>query len=123
MRKDAFLYILTLRLFPAAPFWLANLALGLIDIRLSTYVLATFIGVAPMSVVYAGLGSGLGVLFAAGARPDLSLALHPCALDRSVAAVVGSDRGPAPARGPPARDLARPYTPGRHDAALPNLAW
>jgi uncharacterized membrane protein YdjX (TVP38/TMEM64 family) len=77
VRRDAFSYIVTLRLVPVAPFWLINLALGLVDIPLWTYVAASFIGILPVSVVYAGLGSSLNQLFAKGVHPDLHLALRP----------------------------------------------
>jgi uncharacterized membrane protein YdjX (TVP38/TMEM64 family) len=77
VRRDAFSYILILRLVPVMPFWLANLALGLIDIPFSTFFAASLIGIAPVSVIYAGLGSSLNALFAAGARPDLHLIERP----------------------------------------------
>jgi uncharacterized membrane protein YdjX (TVP38/TMEM64 family) len=80
VRRDAFSYILTLRLVPVMPFWLANLALGLIDIPFSTFLLASFLGIAPVSVIYAGLGSSLNTLFAEGMRPNLHLILRPTIL-------------------------------------------
>jgi len=64
VRRDAFSYILILRLVPVMPFWLANLALGLIDIPFSTFLIASFLGIVPVSIVYAGLGSSLNTLFA-----------------------------------------------------------
>ena len=77
LRRDAFSYILILRLAPVMPFWLANLALGLIDIRFSTFVIASFLGIAPVSLIYAGLGSSLNTLFAQGVRPDLHIVARP----------------------------------------------
>jgi uncharacterized membrane protein YdjX (TVP38/TMEM64 family) len=76
VRKDAFSYILTLRLIPVMPFWLANLALGFIDIPLRAFVIASFLGILPVSIIYAGLGSGLDHLFARHQRPDLHLVMH-----------------------------------------------
>ena len=41
VRRDAFSYILTLRLIPVMPFWLVNLAAGFVDIPLRTFLSAT----------------------------------------------------------------------------------
>ncbi len=59
---NAFSYLLTLRLIPIFPFFLVNLLCGLTRIRLSTYVLATAIGILPGSFVYAYAGRQLGGL-------------------------------------------------------------
>jgi uncharacterized membrane protein YdjX (TVP38/TMEM64 family) len=66
IKKDAFFYLLTLRLIPVMPFWLTNVAAGLIAIRASTFFTATLIGIWPVAVIYAGVGSGLGSLFDSG---------------------------------------------------------
>ena len=57
-RADAFSYLLFLRLVPF-PFWLVNLAPALFDVRLSTYVAATAIGILPATVTFAAFGAGL----------------------------------------------------------------
>jgi uncharacterized membrane protein YdjX (TVP38/TMEM64 family) len=75
--RDAFSYIVVLRLLPVMPMWLVNLALGFIEAPFRTYMIATFIGILPVSVVYAWLGAGLGKLFAHGGRIELSQALSP----------------------------------------------
>ena len=85
IRKDAFFYLLTLRLIPVAPFWLANVAAGLIAIPVPTFVAATFIGILPPSIIYAGVGSGLEGLFAAGGTP----ALHDLVTPGMVLPLVG----------------------------------
>lgn len=76
-RADAFNYLLVLRLIPLFPFWLVNLAAGIAGMRLLPYLGATFIGIIPGALVYAGLGSGLGHLLAGGQAPDLALVFHP----------------------------------------------
>lgn len=76
VRRDAFSYIVILRLIPVTPFWLANLALGFVEVPLRTFVLASFLGILPVSLIYAGLGSGLDKMFARHERPDLHLVLH-----------------------------------------------
>jgi uncharacterized membrane protein YdjX (TVP38/TMEM64 family) len=58
--RNAFNYLLTLRLIPLFPFFLVNLASGLTRIRLSTYTAATAIGIIPASIVYANAGSQVG---------------------------------------------------------------
>ena len=77
IRKDAFFYLLTLRLIPITPFWLANVAAGLIAIPLRTFVAATFIGILPTALVYAGVGSGLEALFESGRSPTLHALITP----------------------------------------------
>ena len=52
-------YLLFLRLVPAFPFWLVNLAAAAFGMRLAPYVLATSIGIIPGTFVFAYLGSSL----------------------------------------------------------------
>jgi len=77
VRRNAFSYVLFTRLVPVFPFFLVNIASGLLGVATRTYVLATFLGIIPGTVVYAGLGSGLGKLFDEGATPDLRLIFRP----------------------------------------------
>lgn len=60
--KNAFSYLMTLRLIPLFPFFLVNLVSGLTRIRLGIYVLATAIGIIPGSFVYANAGRQLGTI-------------------------------------------------------------
>ncbi|MFZ2405881.1 MAG: TVP38/TMEM64 family protein [Methylobacter sp.] len=57
---DAFSYLLFLRLVPAFPFWLVNLAPAFTPVSLRIYVTSTFIGIIPGSFVFANLGQSLG---------------------------------------------------------------
>jgi uncharacterized membrane protein YdjX (TVP38/TMEM64 family) len=75
--RDAFSYLLVLRLVPIFPFWLVNLVPALLGVPLSTFALATAIGIVPGSLVYASVGAGLGAVFDAGGEPDLGLILEP----------------------------------------------
>ncbi len=59
-QRDAFHYLLFLRLVPVFPFWLVNLAPAFTPIKTRTYFLATAIGIAPGSFVFANLGQSLG---------------------------------------------------------------
>jgi len=58
--KNAFCYLMTLRLIPAFPFFLVNLVSGLTRVKLGTYVLATSLGIIPGSFVFAFSGRQLG---------------------------------------------------------------
>ena len=69
-REDALSYLLCLRLMPIFPFWLVNLVAGASGMSLSVYLVATFFGMIPGALVYAGIGNGVGDLIAAGRHPD-----------------------------------------------------
>lgn len=58
-QEDALNYLLFLRLVPAFPFWLVNIAPAFLGVRLSTYVVGTFVGIIPGTFVFAFLGGGL----------------------------------------------------------------
>lgn len=74
-RRDAFNYLLVLRLVPLFPFFVVNLAAAFLGTSLGTFVVATFLGIIPGTFVYASVGSGLGTVFDAGGSPDLRLIL------------------------------------------------
>lgn len=64
--KDAFSYLLVLRLAPFLPFFLVNIAPALFRVRLGTFVAATAIGILPGVAAYSYLGQGFdSVLVAA----------------------------------------------------------
>lgn len=58
-RADAFSYLLFLRLVPAFPFFLVNLAPALVGVKLSTFLAATAIGILPATFAFTFFGSGL----------------------------------------------------------------
>ena len=58
--ENGFSYLLFLRLVPLFPFFLVNLAPAFTSIPLSTYALATFVGVIPGTFVFVNLGQTLG---------------------------------------------------------------
>jgi uncharacterized membrane protein YdjX (TVP38/TMEM64 family) len=64
-QEDAFNYLLFLRLVPVFPFWLVNLAPGLLGVGLGTYVAATVIGIVPGTFAYSIAGKGLDSLIEA----------------------------------------------------------
>lgn len=75
--RNAFSYLLVLRLVPLFPFWLVNLVPAFLGVPLGTFAAATLIGIVPGAVVYASVGAGLGAVFDAGGTPDLGLILQP----------------------------------------------
>lgn len=72
-RRGDFSYLLFLRLVPVFPFWLVNIVPALLGMKLSRYIAATLLGIAPAAVIYAGLGSGLGAILDRGQTPDLGI--------------------------------------------------
>jgi len=75
--RDAFSYLVALRLMPVAPFFMVTLAAGLARTRLWTFILATLVGASPSSFIIAGLGAGLGRVFARHERLDVGLMAKP----------------------------------------------
>jgi uncharacterized membrane protein YdjX (TVP38/TMEM64 family) len=74
--RNAFSYLMTLRLIPAFPFFLVNLVSGLTRVNLGTYVIATAVGIIPGSFVFAYAGRQLGTINSLGeiASPPVLLA-------------------------------------------------
>ena len=76
-QRNAFQYLLFLRLIPIFPFWVINIVPALLDVKKRTYVFATFIGIIPGSFVYVLVGNGLGFVFDQGKDPNLSIIFEP----------------------------------------------
>ena len=60
--KNAFSYLITLRLIPLFPFFAVNLVSGLTRMNVGSYVVATALGIIPGSFVYAYAGRQLGTI-------------------------------------------------------------
>ncbi|MGH7180682.1 MAG: TVP38/TMEM64 family protein [Nitrospiraceae bacterium] len=60
--KNAFSYLITLRLIPLFPFFAVNLVSGLTRMNVGSYVAATALGIIPGSFVYAYAGRQLGTI-------------------------------------------------------------
>lgn len=76
-RKNAFSYLIILRLIPVFPFWAVNIVSGLLKVRPKTFILATFIGIIPGAFIYAMVGNSLGLLFDRNEKPDLNIIFSP----------------------------------------------
>lgn len=64
--KDAFSYLIILRLAPFVPFFIVNIAPAFFNVRIRTFVIATVLGILPAVVAYSYLGQGVdSVLLAA----------------------------------------------------------
>ncbi|WP_420129603.1 TVP38/TMEM64 family protein [Longimicrobium sp.] len=64
--RDAFNYILFVRLVPVFPFWLMNLVPAFTPVSARTFFVATAIGITPGTFVFANLGESLGRIDSAG---------------------------------------------------------
>ena len=91
-QENAGNYLLFLRLVPAFPFVIVNLAAALLGVPLKTYVLATFFGIIPGTTAYSVAGAGLGSVIEAQNR-----SYQACLAQR-------------PANAPANPDVACPYT-------------
>ncbi len=76
-QKNAFNYIITLRLIPIIPFWAVNIAAALVGVELTTFMIATFIGIIPLTIIYVSLGQSLGLMFDTQQTPDLTIVFQP----------------------------------------------
>ena len=76
-QKNAFSYLLALRLVPAAPFWVVNIVPALLGMRLSQYVLATFIGITPGTLIYVWVARSFDSLLSGGQNADLPVLSEP----------------------------------------------
>ena len=77
VRENEVSWMLLLRLVPAVPFFIANLAPAFLGVRFNTYVWTTFFGIMPATVVYSWVGAGLGDVIDQGGSPNLGLLFEP----------------------------------------------
>lgn len=74
--KDAFSYLLVLRIAPVFPFFVTNIAPALFKVKVRDYVIATFLGILPGTFAYAYLGEGVGSVIdaaeASGSEPSIA---------------------------------------------------
>lgn len=77
LQREGFAYLLAIRLVPAFPFWLVNLAAAFGGMRLLHFGTATVIGIIPGTLVLASVGAGVGDVLARGERPDLGVLFAP----------------------------------------------
>ena len=77
LRDNEISYLFLMRLVPAVPFFVANLAPAFLGVGLRNFALTTFFGIMPGSFVYTAVGAGLGGVFARGEDPNLGIIFEP----------------------------------------------
>ena len=75
--KNAFGYLLFLRLMPVAPFWAINALSAFSGMRLAQFIGATAIGIIPGTSVYVAVGRSFDHLLARGETPNLAVLNTP----------------------------------------------
>ncbi len=70
-------FLLILRLVPAVPFFIANVAPAFLGAGLRNFAWTTLVGIIPGTVVYISIGSGLGEQLSRGEAPDLGVIFEP----------------------------------------------
>ena len=70
-KKNAFHYCLFCRLAPIFPFWAVNMAMALLGMRKTPFVVSTLIGILPCSALYVYLGSTLKSLITTSSKLHL----------------------------------------------------
>ncbi|WP_340116638.1 TVP38/TMEM64 family protein [Pelagibius sp. 7325] len=76
-RENEFSYMLLLRLVPLFPFFIVNVAPAFLGVSLRTYVVCTFVGIVPGTLVFALAGGGLGSVFDGGGAFTVESVLTP----------------------------------------------
>ena len=77
LRDNEWSVLLTMRLVPVVPFFVANLIPAFADVRTSRFAITTFFGIIPGTLVFTSVGAGLGEVFARGETPDLKVIFAP----------------------------------------------
>ena len=79
VEKEGALYLFGLRMVPVIPFWTLNLLMGLSSMRVPVFMLATYLGMMPVLMIFAYTGNQLGSIvsfsLASVLTPGLILAL------------------------------------------------
>ena len=71
------LNLISLRLIAVIPFWVLNIVAALLNIRMSTFVLSTLIGITPMSIIYVVIGDGVRDSVAEGQNLSADVLMNP----------------------------------------------
>lgn len=75
--RNAWSYMLFLRLMPIFPFFAVNIAPAFLGVKTRTYVITTFVGIIPGTAVYNIVGAGLGAIFDSGEEFSIANAVSP----------------------------------------------
>lgn len=77
LKQNEVWVLLTMRLIPVVPFFVANILPAFVGVSFWAFVLTTLIGIIPAGIIYGAIGAGLGEIFARGDVPDLRVLLRP----------------------------------------------
>jgi uncharacterized membrane protein YdjX (TVP38/TMEM64 family) len=77
IRRNAWSYLLVLRLVPLFPFFLVNLVPAFVGVRLATFIGTTLVGIIPGTLVFSLAGAGLGSVLDQGGELDIRSILTP----------------------------------------------
>jgi len=80
LKDNEWSVLFLMRLVPAVPFFLANLIPAFVGVRTDRFVITTFLGIIPGTLVFTSVGAGLGEVFARGETPDLSILFTPAVM-------------------------------------------
>jgi uncharacterized membrane protein YdjX (TVP38/TMEM64 family) len=75
--KGEISFLLVMRLIPAIPFFIANLAPAFVKVRLGNFIWTTLVGIAPATAVISSVGAGLGEVLDQGGEPDIGVIFEP----------------------------------------------
>ena len=71
--KNHFYYLLFLRLIPFAPFFIVNILAGIVNMRIISYIFATFVGIIPGTTIYIFTGITFSELFQNSQIPEFNI--------------------------------------------------
>lgn len=77
IRRNEVPVLLSMRLVPVLPFFVANLVAAVLGVALWRFAWTTFVGIIPGGVIYTWVGAGLGEVFARGETPNLGIIFEP----------------------------------------------
>jgi|SRR5579885_1619594 uncharacterized membrane protein YdjX (TVP38/TMEM64 family) len=79
-QQNAFHYILTLRLVPVFPCWISNIASGILNVPIKTFIFATVLGILPSTVIYVMAGQSLDKILTDDKTPLINIIMTPSVL-------------------------------------------
>ena len=77
LKENEWSALMIMRLAPVVPFFMANLIPAFVGARASRFIITTFFGVMPGTLILTSIGAGLDTVFAKGEMPDLSILFAP----------------------------------------------
>lgn len=76
-QDNAFHYLLSLRLIPIFPCWVSNIAAGMLNVPLKTFLTATALGIFPATAIYVMAGQSLDMILNDSNAPLLNIIFTP----------------------------------------------